>query len=91
MTSPNKTKQASAKEIHGQDPGPATSILREYIWPMLSIGEWGVEWAVGTTSISLEEEMATYSMKRKEWFKNKIIAEVFFKVFLTQSKNGEKN
>ena len=49
---------------------------------VLSVRERGVEWAVGVTSTSLEEEMATYSMKRKDGFKNKIIAKVFFKVFL---------
>ena len=36
----------------------------------------------GCHSTSLEEEMATYSMRRKEGFKNKIIVKVFFKVFL---------
>lgn len=46
---------------------------------VLSVGEGGVEWAVGVTSTSLEEEMATYSMKRKEGLRIKQLQKYFLK------------
>ena len=54
---------------------------------VLSVGEGVLEWAVGITSTSLEEEMATYSMKRKEGLRIKQLQKYFLKCVLSRLYN----